>query len=116
VGHDDGPVEPEVIEVVAGEGEVAAGAPAEASDPVRLRFPDGLLDERGPYGGGVLRLRQICPPRFEGGQREVVVGVDEAGQQCPAARSTTSASGRESRIERGPTAAMRSPSTSSTSA
>jgi hypothetical protein len=84
VGHDDGPVEPAIIEVVAAEGEVVAGAPAEPSDPVRLGLPAGLLNERGPDRGGVLRLGQICPPRFQRGQREVVVSVNEAGQQCPA--------------------------------
>src|SRR5512133_1561314 len=78
VGHDDGPVEPEIIEVVAAEREVAAGAPTEASDPVRVRLSARLLDQRGAYRGGVLRLRETRTPRLEGSQREVVVSVDEA--------------------------------------
>ena len=89
VGEEDGAAEFEGVEAVAGDGGAGGGAPVEGADPGGAGLAGGLVAEGGGdvvLGGGV---GEVGPAGVKSGEGEVVVGVDEAGNEETAAEVAT---------------------------
>ncbi len=86
VDDDHRPVEAEGVEVGPGGREtVVEVAPPDAAHPLGVRFGRRLGEEGRPEPVHVGDSGQVGPPRMQRGDGEVVVRVDEAGEQGPPA-------------------------------
>ena len=81
VAQHDGAAELQIVEVLPGDLRAGGRSPVEAADPGRRGLAGGVLAERREdvVGGG--RVGEVGPARLQRGDREVVVGVDQAGDE-----------------------------------
>ena len=80
VRHDDRPVDGGRVEIVSGDGQ-RVHVDALAADPSRLRLGGVLGADRVDQDVAVTHAGHVVPARVQRGDREVVVRVDEAGEE-----------------------------------